>query len=214
MAEITLYTNPWSRGRIVRWMLEELGVDYDVIVKEYGSTIKEQDYLAINPMGKVPSLVHGDTVITEVAAICTYLADRFPERHLAPALGSPERGTFFRWMFFIAGPVEMAITATTYDWTINRDNAQTVGCGLIPNSISTLELALEKGPYLCGSQFTAVDVLAASNLGWFMEQKVIEPLPVFREYVDRLQQRPAAIRANALDDALVVPKEKMPMANS
>lgn len=214
MAELTLYTHPWSRGRIVRWILEELGVDYDVVVKEFGGTMKAPDYLAINPMGKVPALVHGNTVVTEVAAICTYLADRFPQGHLAPALDSPERGTFCRWMFFIAGPFEMAATATKYGWTINRDNAQAVGCGLTPDTVTTLESALQQGPYLCGTQFTAADILAACSLGWFMEQKVVAPRPVFREYVDRLQKRPAAIRANALDDALVETKEPAPMSNS
>lgn len=206
MAAMTLYTNPWSRGRIVRWMLEEIGVEYDVEIKEYGSSIKSADFLAINPMGKVPALVHGDVVVTEVAAICAYLADRFPQSNLAPAAGSAARGVYYRWLFFIAGPFEMATTATTYEWPINSENAAVVGCGLIPDSINAMEKALMNGPYICGEQFTAVDVLAASNLGWYIEQKILEPRAIFSEYVQRLQNRPAAIRANALDDALVTEK--------
>src|SRR5690554_6509332 len=102
MAELTLYTHPYSRGRIVRWMLEEVGVPYDVQVKEYGGSIKAPDYLAINPMGKVPAIKHGSLVVTEVAAICAYLADHFSEKGLAPTLDSAERGTYYRWMFFVA----------------------------------------------------------------------------------------------------------------
>lgn len=103
MAELTLYTHPYSRGRVTRWMLEELGVNYDVEVKQYGGSIKAADYLAINPMGKVPAIKHGDLIVTEVAAICAYLADQFPEKGLAPPLQSPQRGVYYRWMFFIAG---------------------------------------------------------------------------------------------------------------
>lgn len=209
MSKITLYTNPWSRGRAVRWMLEELGAHYEVVVKEYGGSIKSPEYLAINPMGKVPALVHGDTVITEVSAICAYLADAFPASGLAPSLDSPLRGTYQRWMYFLAGPLEMAATAATYDWQINAENSEAVGCGLIPDSINALEMALSGSPYLCGDQFTAADIIAASKLGWFMQQKVVEDKPAFVDYVARLQQRPAAIRANQLDDALV--KDAQPM---
>jgi glutathione S-transferase len=203
MKEMTFYTHPWSRGRIVRWMLEEVGADYDVVVKEFGGSIKEPDYLAINPMGKVPALVDGGVVITEVSAICTYLAERFPHMNLAPPLGSPERGTYLRWIFFIAGPLEMATTAKAFNWRIDGENAQAVGCGFVKNAIDAMELAIKNGPYICGDQFTTADVLAASYLGWEMQQKVIEERASFREYVDRLQKRPAAVRANELDDALI-----------
>lgn len=203
MNDLTLYTHPWSRGRVVRWMLEEIAVDYTVVLKDYGSSIKAPEYLKINPMGKVPALTHGDIVVTEVAAICAYLADQFPEEGLAPALTNPARGAYLRWLFFIAGPFEMAMTAKVYHWNIDADNAAAVGCGQIEDAINTMELALKSGPYLCGEQFTAADVIAASNLFWQLEQKALEPRPVFTEYVQRLQARPAAIRANALDDALV-----------
>lgn len=203
MTAMTLYTHPWSRGRVVRWMLEEAGAQYDVKVKEFGKSIKAPDYLAINPMGKVPALVHDDVVITEVAAICAYLADRFPQKMLAPPADSPERGTYLRWLFFVAGPLEMATSAKAFNWRIDAENVQAVGCGYIEDAFGTMELALQNGPYICGEQFTAADVMAASYLGWEMQQKVIEERPVFREYVDRMEQRPAAARANELDNALI-----------
>jgi len=206
MAKMTFYTHPWSRGRIVRWMLEEVGADYEVVVKEFGKSIKAPDYLAINPMGKVPALVDEGVVITEVAAICTYLAEKFPEKNLAPAIGNPARGTYLRWLFFIAGPFEMAASAKAFDWRIDEKNTQAVGSGSLSDVLNTLELAIEKGPYICGDQFTAVDLLAASYLGWEMQQKVIEERPAFREYVDRLDKRPAAVRANELDNALIETK--------
>lgn len=203
MAAMTFYTHPWSRGRIVRWMLEEVGAEYDVVVKEFGQSIKAPDYLAINPMGKVPALVDRGVVITEVCAICTYLAERFPEKELAPPIGSPERATYLRWIFFIAGPLEMATSAKAFNWRIDAENAQSVGCGSIEDTLNAMGLALKKGPYICGDQFTTADVLAGSYIGWEMQQKIIEERPVFREYVDRLEKRPAAVRANDLDNALI-----------
>ena len=107
---LTFYTNPMSRGRIVRWMLEEVGEPYETVLLDYGTTMKAPEYLAINPMGKVPALRYGDTIVTEAAAICAFLADMFPDRGLAPAPGNPKRGTYYRWMFFAAGPVEAAVT--------------------------------------------------------------------------------------------------------
>lgn len=203
MSSLTLYTNPWSRGRIVRWMLEELGVSYDVNVLEYGGSIKSPEYLAINPMGKVPAIKHGDVVVTEVAAICAYLADAFPEKKLAPAIGTPERGTYFRWLFFTSGPLEMATSAKAFGWKIDAENVQSVGCGYYDDTINTLEKALSNGPYVCGEQFTAADVLLGSFIGWEIMQKNIDPRPVFTDYVARLEARAAAKRANELDDALV-----------
>lgn len=203
MSNLTLYTNPQSRGRIVRWMMEEIGQPYDVKVMGYDGSIKSPEYLAINPMGKVPALVHGDVVVTEVIAICAYLADQFPEKNLAPAPTSPERGAYYRWLFFVAGPLEMAMTAVSYDWEIDKKMAQSVGCGLVRDTVSTLEKALAAGPYICGDQFTAADVVLGSYIGWFIMQKQLEPLPVFNQYVERVQDREAAKRANELDDALI-----------
>ena len=204
MTELTLYTHPYSRGRVVRWVLEELGVDYNVEVKEFGTSIKAPDYLALNPMGKVPTLVHGEAIVTEVGAICTYLADRFAEKGLAPAIDDPVRATYLRWLFFMAGPFEMATSAIAYGWNIDADNAPAVSCGFPDSTVEALASALEKGPYICGERFTAADILVSSYIGWeMMLQKNLPERPVFLEYVQRMEARPAAQRANELDDALV-----------
>ncbi len=203
MSSLTLYTNPWSRGRIIRWMLEELGISYDVKVLEFDGNIKSPEYLAINPMGKVPAIKHGDTVVTEVAAICAYLADAFPQNNLAPPVNSPERGPYYRWLFFAAGPLEMAMSAKAFEWKIDKETAKAIGCGMIEDTIDTLEQAVSKGPYICGDQFTAADVVVSSYIGWEIMQKVLEPRPAFTAYVKRTEDRPAAKRANELDDALV-----------
>jgi glutathione S-transferase len=202
MSDLTLYTHPYSRGRIVRWMLEELELPYNIEVKEFNGNIKAADYLAINPMGKVPALRHGSVVVTEVAAICAYLADQFPQKGMAPAPASPERGTYYRWMFFVAGPLEMAMTAKANKWRVDSENAQSIGCGLIEDAVNAVEQALKSSPYLCGNQYTAADLLVSSYIGWEMMQKNLEERPIFKEYVARTQSRPAAKRANDLDNAL------------
>lgn len=209
MSELTFYTHPMSRGRVVRWMLEEIGIPYSVETLEYGADIKSPEYLAINPMGKVPAIKHGDTVVTEVAAICVYLADQFPDKKLAPPPQSPERGAYYRWLFFMAGPFEMATSAMAYGWKIDSDNAQSVGCGRMDDPINTLEKLLSQTPYICGDQFTAADVLISSYLWWATMQKTIPLTEVFEDYIKRTESRPAAKRANELDDALA---EKMNVA--
>lgn len=203
MKPLTLYTNPQSRGRIIRWLLEELNVPYEVKVLQYGPEMKSAEFLALNPMGKVPVITHGDVVVTEAAAICAYLADQFADKQLAPAPDSAERAAYYRWMFFAAGPLEMATTAKAYNWRIDTDNAQAVGCGLYADTLNALETALTNGPYICGEQFTAADVYVGSHIEWGMMFETLEKRPAFIEYVQRLQARPAAIKANALDDALV-----------
>ncbi len=202
MTPLTLYTNPNSRGRIIRWLLEELNVPYTVKVLEYGAEIKSAQFLALNPMGKVPTITHGDLVVTETAAICAYLADYFADKQLAPAINSPDRGTYYRWLFFAAGPLEMGTTAKAYDWRIDADNVQAVGCGFYQDMLDTLETALTNGPFICGENFTAADVFVGSHIGWGMQFNTIAARPVFTDYVKRLYAREAAIRANALDDAL------------
>lgn len=204
MSKMTFYTNPQSRGRVVRWMLEEVGANYDVRVMEFGGNIKSPEYLKINPMGKVPALVHGDTVITEVAAICAYLADQFPDKQLAPPVDSPLRGNYYRWLFFVAGPLELAMSAKSYQWRIDSDNAVSVGCGQIEDTLNTIELALSTTPYLCGDQFTTADLLLSSYLGFeMMVMKNLEPRQAYVDYVAHCNEREAATRANGLDDALV-----------
>ncbi|PSF11451.1 glutathione S-transferase family protein [Marinobacter shengliensis] len=202
MSEITFYTHPMSRGRVVRWMLEEIGVPYAVETMQFGPEMKTPEYLAINPMGKVPAIKHGSTVVTEVAAICAYLADQFPEKNLAPPPHSMERGPYYRWLFFMAGPFEMATSALAYGWKIDNSNVQAVGCGRVEDSVNTLEKVLGQSPYICGDHFTAADVLVSSYLWWETMQKNIPQNEVFQDYIKRTESRPAAQRANELDDAL------------
>src|ERR1700742_504411 len=127
--ELVFYTNPMSRGRIVRWMLEEVGQPYRTEIMDYATTLKSPGYLAVNPMGKVPAIQHGDTVVTEAAAICAYLADAFPERGLAPPLGDRRRGPYFRWLFFAAGPLETAILNRTLGVEIKPEQKRMAGYG-------------------------------------------------------------------------------------
>ena len=211
MAELTLYTNPNSRGRIARWMLEEIGEPYETVVLEYGTTMKAPDYLALNPMGKVPTLKHGDTVVTEGAAICTYLADAFPEKGLAPPPGDPLRGPYLRWMFFGSGPVETAVTNHYLKWDPTPEQQMMVGYGEFGRVLDVLEkLVASGGPYLLGERFTALDVYLGSQIGWGIGFNTMEKRPGFEDYVARIYARPAAIRAKELDDALVPKKEAQP----
>lgn len=205
MSTLTLYTNPQSRGQIVRWMLEETGIDYDTVVLEYGGSMKSAEYLSINPMGKVPAIKHGDVVVTEVAAICAYLADRFPAANLAPALTDPARGTYYRWLFFAAGPLEMAVTAKALNWQVEEGRRQMVGFGSYEATLDALEGALSVWTWLCGDQFTAADVYVGAAITWGMMFGTIDKRPVFESYASRLQARPAAQRALQLDAALIKP---------
>lgn len=204
MTEIlTFYTNPMSRGRIVRWMLEEIGEPYETVVLDYGTTMKSSDYLAINPMGKVPAIRYGDTIVTEGAAICAFLADMFPDRGLAPPSGNPKRGPYYRWLFFAAGPVEAAVTAKSLGLLAPADKKAMAGYGSFEEVIDCLEAAVRDGPYICGEQFTAADVYVGSQIGWGMMFGSIDKRPVFEDYVGRIRSRPAAIRANEIDEASV-----------
>ncbi|WP_019143252.1 glutathione S-transferase family protein [Noviherbaspirillum massiliense] len=200
MSDLVFYTNPQSRGRIVHWMLEEIGQPYQTIWLEYGPPMKAPDYLAVNPMGKVPALVHGDAVITEVAAICTYLADRFPDKRLVPPVNHPSRAAYYRWLFFAAGPLEMAVTAKAFGWQVPEGKSGVAGFGSYHATIHALETALTPGPYICGEQFTAADVYVGSSLGWGMMFGSIERRPVFDAYVSRLYSRPPAQQANRLNE--------------
>lgn len=201
MNELILYTNPQSRGRIAHWMMEELGEPYQTVWLDYATTMRGHDYLAVNPMGKVPAVLHDGVVITETAAICTYLADCFPEKQLIPAVGDPRRADFYRWMFFAAGPVEQAVTTRSMNWEVPDDSEKQgmLGFGNFDKTFATLKLALQPGPYICGEQFTAVDVYLGSQLSWGMMFGTIEKLPEFEEYVARVVQRPAALRADEIN---------------
>jgi len=202
--ELVFYTNPQSRGRIVRWMLEEVGQPYRTQVLAFDGSQKSPDYLAINPMGKVPAIVHRGVVVTEGAAICAYLADAFPEAGLAPAHGDPLRGPYYRWMFFAAGPVEAAVSAKAMGLLAPAERAGMVGYGSFEQTVDTLEIAVASAsPWLLGEQFTAADVYVGSQVSWGLMFKTLPERPAFVEYATRLRAREAAQRAEALDDALL-----------
>lgn len=206
MTDLVLYSNPMSRGRIVRWMLEEVGRPYDVEMMEFPA-LKTPDFRAMNPMGKVPTLRHGAIVVTEAAAICAYLADAFPEARLAPALG--DRGAYYRWLFFAAGPVEQAATNHRLQVEITPERRGMIGYGSMADVLDTLETTLDNRPYVAGETFTAADLVLGSQLGWGMMFGTIEKRPAFERYWQGLAARPAAVRARDLDDALLPPERRM-----
>lgn len=201
MSTLTYYTHPQSRGRIAHWMLEELGEPYHTVWLEYGAAMKSSEYLAINPMGKVPALRDGAVVVTESAAVCAYLADRFAYKGLAPPLGSAQRAAYFRWMFFTAGPLEMASSAKALGWQVPPGREVMVGFGSYERTLDAIEAALQPGPHVCGEAFSAADVVLGSALTWGMLFGTIEKRPAFEAYTARLQQRPAYQRAQALNEA-------------
>jgi glutathione S-transferase len=210
---LTLYTNPMSRGRIARWMLEETGAPYEAVVLGYGPPMRSPDYLVLNPMGKVPTLVHGngvhgagvhgvgvhgDRVVTECAAICAYLADAFPEAGLAPP--PADRAAYYRWLFFGAGPVEAAVTNRSLGWDAPDARAR-LGYGDFASVMDTLEAAVTASPYLAGDRFSAADVYLGAQIGWGLTFGTVEDRTAFRAYWQRLETRPAFARAAALDEA-------------
>jgi glutathione S-transferase len=203
--ELTLYTNPMSRGRIARWMLEEVGQPYRTEVLDYATSMKAPAYLAINSMGKVPALRHGDVVVTETAAICAYLADTFPEAKLAPPSGDRRRGPYYRWLFFTAGPVEAAISNKALGFVVPKERERMMGYGRIEHVMSALEAVLSQSNYLAGDDFTAADLYVGSAIGFGMMFGTIEKRPAFERYWQLLSARPACKRAKELDDALTPP---------
>ncbi|MCB6179532.1 glutathione S-transferase family protein [Rhodobacter sp. Har01] len=200
---LTFYTNPMSRGRMVRWMLEEIGEPYETVVLDYGPPMKSPDYLALNPMGKVPTLVHDGAVVTEVPAICTYLAQAFP----AKGLMAKDIATFYRWMFFGAGPLEQAVVNTSFGWQAKTpQEAGRTGYGSLEAVTAALTGHLEKHDYIADGRFTAADVYLGSQVGWGMMFKTIPANDTLAAYWARLQPRPARIAAAARDDALMPPR--------
>ncbi len=204
MTELIFYTNPMSRGRIVRWMLEECGASYDTRVVAYGPEMKGTAYRAINPMGKVPAIVDGDTVVTEVAAICCHLAERFPKAGLIPAAG--ERGAFYRWMFFASGPLETAVVNQSFGFEL-PDDPQARGragwCALEEETDILAELLSDGRAWLLGESFSALDVYLGSQIAWGRQFGTLPDRAGFDAYTGRITAREAAVRARALDDALM-----------
>ncbi len=201
--ELVFYTHPMSRGRIVRWMLEEVGAPYRTEIMDYATTLKAPAYLAINPMGKLPAITHRGAVVTEAAAICAYLADAFPAAGLAPPQGDAARAPYFRWLFFAAGPVEAVVTAKMLGVEIKPEQKRMVGFGDPTDTMNALEGALAGREFIAGDAFSAADVYVCSQLGWGMQFGSLEKRPAFEAYVARLGQRPAYQRAVGIDDKLL-----------
>ncbi|WP_210357060.1 glutathione S-transferase family protein [Sphingomonas beigongshangi] len=201
MADLTLYTNPMSRGRIARWMIEETGQPYQTVVLDYTTDMKGEAYRAINPMMKVPAIRHGDQVVTEGAAICAYLADAFPEAELAPT--AAERADYYRWLFFAAGPLEAAITNRSMGVEPNVDQQRMAGYGNFDLVAGVFEQAVTRHPYIAGDRFTAADVFVGSAAMWYTQFGLLPKTEGLMAYVARLAERAAYRRAGEIDDALI-----------
>jgi glutathione S-transferase len=199
--ELVFYTNPMSRGRIARWMLEEVGQPYRTEILSYETGLKSPEYLAINPMGKVPALVHGGVVVTETAAICAYLADAFPAAGLAPPPGDPLRGPYYRWMFYAAGPVDSAVANQVLKVTVPPERERMMGYGTFKTVMDVLEALVTDRTYLVGDSFSAVDVYLGAQIGWGLSFGTMEKRPAFERYWAGVSARPAYQRASDLDNA-------------
>lgn len=197
---LTFYTNPMSRGRIARVMLEEIGEPYETVVLDYGTTMKAPDYLAVNPMGKVPAIVHDGTIVTECAAICTYLAMTFPEKGLM----AKDLAAYFRWMFFAAGPLEQAVVNNSFGWKAPKPQDQGwLGYGCLDDVVRALAGHLAAHDYIADGRFTAADVYVGSQVGWGLQFGTLPAEPAFTAYWNRIKDRPARTAAEAKDNALM-----------
>jgi glutathione S-transferase len=197
---IVLHYHPYSRAAGTLWALEEAGQAYELkVVDIMKGAQKQPDFVAINPMGKLPTLVDGGVVVTESAAICLYLADRYASGRLAPALDDPRRGTYLRWSFFAPSVIEPAVMAKSAGWEVKEIAA---GWGNYASMTAAAESAIAKGPYVLGGQFSMADVIFGGTLRFLMMFKQIEPTPSFTAYVGRLNERPAYQRAEARNQAM------------
>lgn len=196
---LTFYTHPMSRGRIARWMLEEIGAPYETVLIDWDE--KPAALLAANPLAKVPTIVHDGHVVSEAAAICAYMAEAFPDAGLAPT--AAERAAYYRWMFFAAGPLEAAMMDRALGVEVPADKRMMVGYASFAEAVDTLEHALSQGDYVAGDRFTAADVYVGSQAGWFTQFGMLDKRPAFTDYLARLWDRPAWVRAREIDDALM-----------
>ncbi len=202
MAKLTLYHAAPSRSSIVHWMLEELGEPYDIhLLSMQRGENRAPEYLAVNPMGKVPALRHGDVVVTEAAAICAYLADEFPQAKLNVPVGDARRGPYLKWLFFGPSCVEPAVTDRAFP---RKEEARRgmLGYGDFDTVVDVVAKAVAGGPYILGEQFTAADVVIGAGLRWGMSFKLLPQRPEFVAYAARLAARPALQRAEAKDKEL------------
>ncbi|UAJ09991.1 glutathione S-transferase family protein [Glacieibacterium megasporae] len=201
MTELVFYTNPRSRGRMVRWMLEEVGAPYRTEILDYATSMKADAFRKLNPMLKVPVITHGDVVVSEVAAICAYLADAFPEAGLAPA--PSDRGAYYRWLFFAAGCVEPAMTNASLGFVPPPERRAMVGYASTPETLDALETAVDGREFIAGDRFSATDLYVTSQIGFGLAFGMITDRPTLATYAARHRDRPAAIRAREIDDALL-----------
>ena len=197
MTDLKFYTNPQSRGQIVRWMLEEVGQPYDTEILDYATTLKGDAYAKINPMQKIPAIVHDGNIVTEVAAICLYLADAFPAAGLAPPRG--ERADYYRWTFFAAGPIEAAFSNKSVGWEPDAAKQRMFGYGSFERAVDTLEQAVTGKRFIAGDQFSAADVVVGSQIGFMLMFKLLEPRPAFTSYIASVTDRDAYRRGKQLD---------------
>jgi glutathione S-transferase len=197
MADLIFYTNPQSRGRIVRWMLEEVGVPYETEVIPYDQ-MKSERYLAIHPLGKVPAIRHGEHVVTECAAICAYLADVFPQAGLGPH--DDEKADYYRWFFYAAGPLEAAVSNQAMGWTPTPERERMFGYGNFERAVAVLDELFSLRDYVCGDRFTAADVYVGSQLMFPMQFGLVPEKDSFVRYRERLQAREAYRRASDIDN--------------
>ena len=200
MADLIFYHNPQSRGRIIRWMLEEVGQPYDTEVIPY-DRMKGPEYLAIHPLGKVPAIKHSGHVLTECAAICAYLADVFPEAGLGPR--ADEKADYYRWLFYAAGPLEAAISNQAMGWQVPPERERMFGYGNFERAVAAVEEMLTLRDYVCGDRFTAADVYVGSQIMFPLLFGMLPERESFLRYRDRLQQRPAYNRANEIDEKII-----------
>ncbi len=200
MNAIVFYTNPMSRGQIARWMLHEAGVQYEQILLDYGAGMKDAAYLSINPMGKVPAIVDDGQVVTECAAICAFIADKYPDAGLAPV--AERRADYYRWLFFAAGPLEAAWTARAFGYEPNEQQQTSAGYGSMDAVLNVLRDKFARDAYVCGDQFTAADVYLGGQILFGQQFGYIPNEGSFKDYGERLSSRPHYIAAKAIDDAL------------
>ncbi|MEQ5520161.1 glutathione S-transferase family protein [Providencia rettgeri] len=192
MSELVLFTNSMSRGNTVDLLLKILDVPYKRIELGYGADMHTAEYLAINPMAKVPALVDGDAIVTETAAICLYLADKFIEKGLAPALNDPKRTDYYRWFLFTAGPIESAFTINNLGIQLDEEQQKSSGFGSVERTMACLEIGLNNAkPFICGEQFTAVDVYVGAFVMFLVKYQIMEATPAMQKYLDSLTAIPA-----------------------
>jgi glutathione S-transferase len=202
---LEFWTNPMSRGQIAHWMLEELGQPYTTHWLDWGKN-KSPEFLAVNPMGKVPTIRHDGHVVTEAAAICLYLADAYPQAKLKP--GADALADYYRWTVFAAGPVEQAVISRAMKWEAPPERSAMLGFGSFDAAIGTLEQMLATRDFVCGKTFTAADVYVGSAVDWGLSFGTIPTRPSFEAYAARLRERPAYKSSKAINNAKMAEMKK------